>query len=377
MLATQAYTAFGSNTMLEADSRHGVLDPMSMSLGTGGIPLEGPSFEARAERKGRKPQSANKPLAPAKSVATASRAFFKGVKRAVAEASNLALTANLAKNSPGSETCQVGIAVLAVGHGLTDNKNGRVSKEEEQRAARRKPQAFLLQDGQIPVATMHRIFRAAVEGTREGSPPAEITTWHGVEQMEKWFARRDAERSMAYTYGGSRGSGSDQGEPSMLPDPRAYTDFPRDWGAGPKSPHLLHDAIPGPWFPPAEELRTKCPADISKWLREECQGGLDEEDVSKLMHCLTHPDWGIKNKEFLFALSDDDLRMMMMPIREQGLKNFIIQKCRLHRRREGLEEGGDARGDVRAAGVGRGADAAHSHACAPAAKVRKTGPGGK
>ena len=182
-------------------------------------------------------------------------------------------------------------------------------------------------------------------------PQAEVTTWHCTDQMEKWFTRRDAERSVAFSHGGSRGSGSDQGEPSMLPDQRGFPDFSREWVAGPKSPHML-DPLAGSWYPPPEEMRTKCPADISKWLREECQAGLDEEDISKLMHCLTHPDWGIKNKEFLFALSDDDLRMMMMPIREQGLKNFIIQKCRKYRPREELEG-------------------------APAAKARKIASGGK
>jgi hypothetical protein len=273
------------------------------------------------QRKGRKPQSTNKPPTPAKSVATASRAFFKGLKRAVQEASTLALTANLPQNAPGSHSCQVGIAVLAVGHGLTDNKNGRVSKEEEQRAARRKPQAFLLQDGQIPQATMQKIFRSAMEGTREGSPPADITVWHGMDQMDKWFARREAERSLIpHPSGGGLRSGGDNVEASA-PDARVASGASQQAG-------WLQGA--GGWCP-SEDARSKCPADISKWLREECQQGLDEEDISKLMHCLTHPDWGIKNKEFLFALSDEDLKTMLAPIREQGLKNFIIQKCRKFR----------------------------------------------
>lgn len=309
------FAAFGAGGHEGQSRPNGMGEAM---LGAGSIPmghgLHGPMV-VDYQRKGRKPQSTNKPLAPAKSVATASRAFFKGMKKAVAEACNLALTANLAAHS-GSHTCQVGIAVLAVGHGLTDNKNGRVSKEEEQRAARRKPQAFLLQDGQIPAAQIHKIFRAAVEGTREGSPPAEITQWHGTEQMEKWFARREAERSaVPQNNGGARGSGSDQGEPNA-PDLRSVPGPPNDPMMG--------------WYPP-DDSRPKCPTDIGKWLREECQAGLDEEDIEKLMHCLNHPDWGIKNKEFRFALSEEDLKMMMAPIREQGLKNFIFQKCKKNR----------------------------------------------
>jgi len=264
------------------------------------------------QRKGRKRDSTNKAVAPAKSVAKASGVFFKGLRRAVVEASNLAMNANLARNSPGSHKCQVGIAVLAVGHGLTDNKNGRVSKEEEARAARRKPQAFLLQDGQIPQATMQKILRTAVEGTRGGSPPAEITTWQSIEQVEKWFARREAERG-THPHGSSKGSGSDHGEPSA-PDSRAVTGH-----AGGHS----------------DEPRTKGPREICKWLREECQPGLDEEDIAKLMHCLSHPDWGIKNVEFLVALSEEDLTQVMTPIREQSLKNFIMQKCKKYRTREG------------------------------------------
>jgi hypothetical protein len=299
------------------------MDPM-LQLGEASMPVDG-RMGFDNQRKGRKPQSTNKPLAPAKSVATASRAFFKGLKRAVSEASNLALTANLTRNSPGSQTCQVGIAVLAVGHGLTDNKNGRVSKDEEQRAARRKPQAFLLQDGQIAPGVMTKIFRAAIEGTREGSPPAEITTWNNVMEMEKWYARREAERSNM-PHPGSMPQRLD-GDPNMQHQP-AHTEWPRHPGQiAPPHPHAMIG-----WYP--EDPRMKCPADITKWLREECAAGLDEEDISKLMHCLTHPDWGIKNKEFLFALSDEDLKMMMAPIREQGLKNFIIQKCRKFRPRD-------------------------------------------
>jgi hypothetical protein len=320
-------------------------------LAAGGMPSgpQGAPFDT--QRKGRKPQSTNKPPAPAKSVATASRAFFKGLKRAVQEASNLALTANLAQNAPGSHTCQVGIAVLAVGHGLTDNKNGRVSKEEEQRAARRKPQAFLLQDGQIPPATMQKIFRSAMEGAREGSPPAEITVWHGMEQMDKWFARREAERSaIPHPNGGSRSSCGDLGEGSAS-DARLQPGGLQQgaWQQG-----------PGGWYPP-EDARTKCPADISKWLREECQAGLDEEDISKLMHCLTHPDWGIKNKEFLFALSDEDLKTMMAPIREQGLKNFIIQKCRKFRPRDMAPADGPAPKWRKTNAGGKAVDLGHGH----------------
>ncbi len=273
---------------------------------------------AMQQRKGRKRDS-RQAVAPAKSVAKASGVFFKGLRRAVVEASNLAMNANLARNSPGSHKCQVGIALLAVGHGLTDNKNGRVSKEEEARAARRKPQAFLLQDGQIPQATMQKILRTAVEGTRAGSPPAEITTWQSIEQVEKWFARREAERG-AHPHGSSKGSGSDHGEPSA-PDSRAVTGH----AGGHEQLGAYH----------SDETRTKGPREISKWLREECQAGLDEEDIAKLMHCLSHPDWGIKNVEFLFALSEEDLTQVMTPIREQGLKNFIMQKCKKCRTREG------------------------------------------
>ena len=303
---------FGSSGLQDVQSRYAMGEPMIPAPGS--MPMGYALNVPGDQRKGRKPQSTNKPLAPAKSVATASRAFFKGIKKAVSEACNLALTANLAENV-GGHACQVGIAVLAVGHGLTDNKNGRVSKEEEQRAARRKPQAFLLLDGQIGPSQMHKIFRSAVEGTRECSPPAEITQWHGMDQMEKWFARREAERVVfTQPIGGSRDNVGDLGEASAL-DLRSV-------------PGPLNDQVG--WYP-ADDSRPKCPIDIQQWLREECQAGLDDEDIAKLSHCFSHPDWGIKNKEFLFALSEEDLKMMMAPIREQGLKNFIVQKCKRNR----------------------------------------------
>lgn len=313
----QYYNAFApANVPLDAQPRQ-FMDPMQPPPPPSSGSLQGPvSFDSQ-QRKGRKPHSSNKPAAPAKSVATASRAFFKGMRRAVQEASNLSLTANLARSAPGSHSCQVGIAVLAVGHGLTDNKNGRVSKEEEQRAARRKPQAFLMQDGQISQAVMHSVFRAAIEGPREGSPPADITMWESTEQMEKWFARREAERSaIPHLNGNSRGSGSDQGE-----------------GADSRCSAAAAVGAQEGWYG-QDESRGKAPTDVSKWLREECQSGLDEDDIAKLMHCFTHPDWGIKNKELLFALSEQDLIIIMTPIRDQALKNFIFQKCRKYRQRD-------------------------------------------
>ena len=324
--------------------RQNEMDPLQ-PVSFVGAPLEGGSFGGgssgeggsgggRVKPTGRTPKI--KPAQAAKSVATASRAFFKGLKRTVSEASDFALIANLPRGM--SQTCQTGVAVLAVGHGLVDNKNGRVSREEEQRAANRKPQAFLHHDGQVPIATMHKLFRAAVESNRAGSPPADITIWKSPSEMEKFFVRRETERSVSQPNGNLRPSAAAADAGGILAAQPHHQPIllqaQSDWGV---QTHVLEPnsgLLAAPAWPAGSPVHRGCarfPADILWWLREECATGLDEEDIGRLMHCLAHPDWGIKNKEFLFALSEEDLKLMLAPIREQGLKDYVIQKCRKFR----------------------------------------------
>jgi len=137
------------------------------------------------------------PAAPAKSLPLATKNFYKGIRSVAQEAANITGRANLQTDSrEDSPACAVGVLVMAVAHGLTDHKNGRISKEDERVAATRKPQAFILSTGQIPPSSMQKIFSCALQGQgalREGSPPAEITSWHGHHQAEQWYASRKSE----------------------------------------------------------------------------------------------------------------------------------------------------------------------------------------
>ena len=121
------------------------------------------------EERGRGKRGPAQPAAPAKSLPIASKNFFKGMRSVSQEAANMTSRAILPWDpSEGMPSCAVGVAVLAVAQGLTDHKNGRMSKEDERLAANRKPQAFLLHHGQIPLSSMQKIFCCALGGAREG-----------------------------------------------------------------------------------------------------------------------------------------------------------------------------------------------------------------
>ena len=124
----------------------------------------------REDDRGRGKRGPAQPAAPAKSLPIASKNFFKGMRSVSQEAANMTSRAVVPwDTSDGVPSCAVGVAVLAVAQGLTEHKNGRMSKEDERLAANRKPQAFLLHHGQIPLSSMQKIFSCALEGgSREG-----------------------------------------------------------------------------------------------------------------------------------------------------------------------------------------------------------------
>jgi len=270
------------------------------------------------------------PAAPAKSLPLATKNFYKGIRSVAQEAANITGRANLKTDSrEGSPACAVGVLVMAVAHGLTDHKNGRISKEDERVAATRKPQAFILSTGQIPPSSMQKIFSCALQGQgalREGSPPAEITSWHGHHQAEQWYASRKSEMLASWKAldkfqtaekpgEGGEGCRSVVGESSA------------EQPAAPKQFHK-HPIMTG-LITPEQDMRTKtAAADIGKWLREECGAGLDDFDQNRVLCCLTNPDRGVPDKETLFSLPEEELCSILAPIREHGLKNFMLQMCR-------------------------------------------------
>ena len=271
---------------------------------------------------------------PAKSVAIASKNFFKGMRDTMHEAASSTQRSNLPWDiRAGPPSSVVGMMVLAVGQGLTDLKSGRTSKEDERAAAERKPRAFLLQAGNIPSSSMQKILLSAIEPgrPREGSPPADVTVWQDGQEAERWFADRKRERAAFVasaakdsTESGAESTAAQADEPSekqrMPPPP---TDLP--------PPTRTHPIMTGLITPEQEARARAATADISKWLREDCGSALDEYDMHRVLTCLCNSDSGPSNREALFSLEQRDVESMLTPIREYGLKNYILQKFKRRR----------------------------------------------
>lgn len=277
---------------------------------------------------------------PAKSVAIASKNFFKGMRDTMHEAASSTQRSNLPWDiRAGPPSSVVGMMVLAVGQGLTDLKSGRTSKEDERAAAERKPRAFLLQAGHIPSSSMQKILLSAIEPgrPREGSPPADVTVWQDGQEAERWFADRKRERAAfvasaakesAESGGESTAAQADEpsGKQRMPPPP---TDLP--------PPARTHPIMTGLITPEQEARARAATADISKWLREDCGSALDEYDMHRVLTCLCNSDNCPSNREALFSLEQRDVESMLTPIREYGLKNYILQKFK-RRRLAGCDE---------------------------------------
>jgi hypothetical protein len=289
---------------------------------TGGID-EG---EQRDDGRSRGKRGPSMPAAHAKSVPIATKNFYKGMRSLAQVAANMTSRANLPCDyRETAPACAVGVTVLAVAQGLTEHKNGRVSKEDERIAANRKPQAFLLQLGQIPLASMHQIFRGTIEGgSREGSPPVDITLWTGEEEAERWFELRKCEMLANGKAGKEAGEAGEGGT--------GETSAEQPSASGPPPPPPLSRQLMMGLITPEEDMRSKAAADdIGKWLQEECSEGLDDHDMRRVVNCLASPDKGITDREMLFTLPEKELLSILSPIREHGLKNFIVQKCKRKR----------------------------------------------
>ena len=160
------------------------------------------------------------------------------------------------------------------------------------------------------------------------SPPADITTWQSEQQAEGWFAARKSEM-MANTKGADKAERAAGGEGGSAG--AASAEQPPPPPAPPPLPLTKHPIMLG-LITPEQEMRAKeAAADIGKWLREECGAGLDDMDLHRVLGCLSHPDRGVADREDLFAMSEEELMAILAPIREHGLKNFIVHKCKRQR----------------------------------------------
>jgi hypothetical protein len=153
------------------------------------------------------------------------------------------------------------------------------------------------------------------------SPPADVTCWHSEQQAERWFAMRKSEM-MANAKRADKAAEKAPGEGGGAGAASADPPLP------PLLPLAKHPIMLG-LITPEQEIRAKeAAADISKWLREECSAGLDDFDMHRVLSCLSNPDRGVADREDLFGLSEEELLAILAPIREHGLKNFIVQKCK-------------------------------------------------
>jgi hypothetical protein len=296
--------------------------PLGAGAGEGGKgqPCEvgggGSQQSAACKRRG-----PSRPPEPAKSLPIATKNFYKGVRCVAQELGSLTAKATLpcdVRGGEGPPQCAVGVLMMAVAQGLTDCKNGRLSREDEKAAASRKPQAFMLTNGRIPPTSLHKIFQCAIEGgcsrgsSREGSPPAEITSWLSCKEADQWFDAKHAQMLLSMAAGAGKSSekvaeeslksqeeasgageagdetggagGKEQaGERGELSEEgSSRPPAPPPAQAGEAQAPFVHPIMSG-LISAEEETRARVAAqDIGRWLRKECGSGLDAVDMQRV-----------------------------------------------------------------------------------------------